>query len=93
MGEFISNHYGIILTITIFLIFALIGFIVDTTREKTDFLSKNENEFDEEALENLVVPEGKTINETLVNRKTINPETKQVELSDTEILNNNEEKI
>ena len=84
--EFVSLHYAWFLTITIILVFALIGYIVDSRREKSDLIRKNEYEVDEESISNLVIPEGKTLNDSVVNSKAINPETKQVELTDTSIL-------
>lgn len=84
--DFVSNNYAWFLTITIILLFALIGYIYDTRRNKNDLLKKTENELDEEALENLVAPEGKSLADAVVNSKNINPETKSVELVDETIL-------
>ncbi|MBE6157122.1 MAG: hypothetical protein E7161_05245 [Firmicutes bacterium] len=84
--DFIGNNYSWFLTITIILLFALIGYIFDTKRNKTDLLKKTENEIDEESLENLIIPEGKSLAETVNISKNINPETKRVELTDETIL-------
>lgn len=89
--EFVGNNYVWFLTLTILLIFALIGYIYDTKRDKEDLVKKSEDEINEEMLENLVVPEGKSLAESVNASKNINPETKAVELTDSTILNNNNE--
>ena len=43
--EFIGNNYAWFLTITIILLFALIGYIVDSKRNKNDLLKKTETTF------------------------------------------------
>ena len=92
--DFIGDNYAWFLTITIILLFALIGYIVDTKRNKNDLLKKTENEIDEINLENIKVQEGKSLNDVVGTSKNINPETRAVELTDTEILNdNNEENV
>lgn len=88
--EFVANNYVWFLTFTILLIFALIGYIYDTKRSSEDLVKKSEDEINEEMLENLVVPEGKSLADTVNASKNINPETRTVELTDSEILNNNE---
>lgn len=85
--EFISNNYSWFLTISIILLFALIGYIYDTKREKTDLLKKTENEIDEESIENIIITEEKSLNEAVSKSKNINSETKQVELTDESIIN------
>ncbi len=87
--DFIGNNYSWFLTITIILLFALIGYIYDSKRNKNDLLKKAENEIEEISLENIVVPEGKSLNEHVNKSKNINPETKNVELTDETILNDN----
>lgn len=87
--EFVADNYVWFLTITIILIFALVGYLVDTKRENTDMFKKSEQEFNEESLENLVVPEGKKLSESIQVAKNINPETRQVELNDATILKDN----
>lgn len=84
--DFVGNNYAWFLTITIILLFALIGYIVDTKKSKNSLFAKNENEIDEEAIENLIVPEGKSLAETVNVSKNINKETKNIELSDDSIL-------
>ena len=91
--EFISNHYAWFLTITILLLFSLIGYIYDSKRNKTDLFKKSENEIEEISLEYLEKSEGKSLNEVVGTSKNINPETSSLELTDNEILNNNEENI
>ena len=86
--EFVGDNYAWFLTITIILLFALIGYIVDSKRNKSDLLKKTENEIDEINLENIKVQEGKSLNSIVSKSKNINPETKSVELIDNEILNN-----
>lgn len=85
--NFIGDNYAWFLTITIILLFALIGYIVDTKRNKNDLLKKTENEIDEINLENINVQEGKSLNDMVSKSKNINPETQAVELTDGEILN------
>jgi len=87
--DFIGDNYAWFLTITIILLFALIGYIVDTKRNKNDLLKKTENEIEEINLENIKVQEGKSLNDVVGTSKNINPETRAVELTDTEILNDN----
>lgn len=89
--EFVGNNYSWFLTITIILLFALIGYIYDNKRNKSDLLKKSEKELDEESLENIIVPEEKSLSDMVSKSKNINPETKSVELNDSSILN--EEKI
>ena len=89
--DFISNNYSWFLTITIILLFALIGYIYDSKRNKNDLLKKRELEIDEESLENIMVPEGKSLAEAVSGSKNINPETKILELVDETILENNEQ--
>lgn len=88
--DFVGNNYSWFLTITIILLFALIGYIFDTKRNKSDLLKKTENEIDEESLENIVVPEGKSLADAVSSSKIINPETKSVELTDKTILEDNQ---
>ena len=84
--NFIGRNYSWFLTISIVLIFALIGYIYDNRKSKNDLLKKNEEENYEKVLENIVVPEGKGLAETVNVSKNINPETKRVELTDSSIL-------
>ena len=88
--EFIGNNYAWFLTITILLLFALIGYIYDTKRSKNDLLAKSEEEINEMDLENIMVPEGKSLSDMVTSSKNINPETKSVELTDAAILNTTE---
>lgn len=67
---FVSDNYIWFLLITIFLIFALIGYIYDNKRSKTDYINKNAELVQEEEIE---LPEGKSIND-LIN-STDNNET------------------
>ena len=84
--EFIGDNYAWFLTITIILLFALIGYIYDSKRNKNDLLKKTENEIEEISLENIKVQEGKSLGEVVSTSKNINPETKSVELTDSELL-------
>ena len=89
--EFIGNNYAWFLTISIILLFALIGYIVDTKRNKNDLIKKNENEIDENALQEIMEQnEGKSLSDMVSKSKNINPETKSVDLVDNTILNPNE---
>ena len=67
---FVSDNYIWFLLITIFLIFALIGYIYDNKRSKTDYINKNAKLVQEEEIE---LPEDKSIND-LIN-STDNNET------------------
>jgi len=84
--EFIGDNYSWFLTITIILLFALIGYIYDTKKEKNDLLKKTEMEIDEESIENIVITEEKSLSEAVIKSININPETKNVELTDETIL-------
>ncbi len=84
IGEFIGNNYAWFLTITILLLFALIGYIYDTKRSKKDLLKKQEEELDEESLENIMISEDKKLSDMVVNSKDINPETKEVNILEEE---------
>lgn len=72
---FVSDNYIWFLLITIFLIFALIGYIYDNKRSKTDYINKNDALVQEEEIE---LPEDKSIND-LIN---------STENNETEIDNN-----
>ena len=87
--EFVGNNYAWFLTVTIILLFALIGYIYDTKKTKNDLLKKSEEEMNEMDLENIMVPEGKSLSDMVTTSKNINPETKGVELTDASILNGN----
>ena len=78
--EFIANNYAWFLTITILLLFALIGYIYDTKKNDNDLLKKSEEELDEESLEKIKVPEDKSLSDMVSKSKNINPETKSVEV-------------
>lgn len=82
--EFIGSNYAWFLTITILLLFALIGYIYDTKKNKNDLLKKSEEELDEESLENIMVTEDKKLSDMVVNTKDINPETKEVNILEKE---------
>ena len=90
IAEFAGNHYILFMTITILLIFALIGYIVDTKRSKSDLVQKSEDELNEEMLDNLILPDGKSLAETVNVSKNVDPETKTVILNDPNILGENE---
>ncbi len=70
---FISDNYVWFLLITIFLIFALIGYLYDTKKSKTDYIKKNEN-LVKEVEEEIELPEGKSINELVNNTSNIENE-------------------
>jgi hypothetical protein len=88
--KFIGNYYVWILTFTIILLFALFGYIYDSRRSENDLMKKQEDELDEEALANLNITENKGLGDSLNISKNINPETKEVQLTDESILNSNE---
>ena len=53
LAEFVGNNYAWFLTITIILLFALIGYIYDSKKNKEDLIKKAEQAIDEESLDNL----------------------------------------
>lgn len=87
--EFIGNNYSWFLTVTIILLFALIGYIYDSKKEKNDLFTKNEKELAEESLENLIIPDDKMLSEVVNKSKNINAETKSIELVDDSLLSDN----
>ena len=89
--EFIGNNYAWFLTITILLLFALIGYIYDSKKNKSDLIKKTEDEIDEESLEKLEIPEDKSLSDMISKSKNINPETMSVELTDKSILEDDAE--
>ncbi len=89
--EFIGNNYAWFLTVSIILLFALIGYITDSRRSKNDLMKKSEDEIDEDALANLVVPEGKSLGDMVSKSKNFNRETQSVELDDKSILGTDKE--
>ena len=91
--EFVGNNYVWFLTITIILLFALIGYIYDSKRNKSDLLKRSEEELNEESIEKIMVPEGKSLSDLISKSKNINPETKTVELTDKEILEDVEKNV
>ena len=90
--EFIGNNYAWFLTITILLLFALIGYIYDSKKNKSDLIKKTEDEIDEESLEKLKIPEDKSLSDMISKSKNINPETMNVELVDKSILEDDAKK-
>ncbi len=92
--EFVGNNYAWFLTISIILLFALIGYIVDSKRSKNDLLKKTETEIDENAIQEIMnntENEGKSLSDMVSKSKNINPETKGVDLVDENILNKKDE--
>lgn len=61
---FIGSHYGWFLTISILLLFALIGYIVDDKREKAG-LKKKDNDIDDEYIKHLTVSNDVKLDEQL----------------------------
>ncbi len=93
MIEFVGNNYAWFLTISIILLFALIGYIVDTKRTKNDIFKKNEDEMNESILNDIMSDNNntnKSLSDMVSKSKNINAETKSVELVDETILNNQE---
>lgn len=90
LTEFVVNNYVLFLTITIILIFALIGYIYDSKKEKEDKVKKNEDEINEQMLENLVVPEGKSLADTVMASKN-NEQVPDNTVSQDATIQNNEQ--
>ncbi len=91
--EFISNNYAWFLTFTIILLFALIGYIYDNKKNKHDLVKKSEDELEEEVLKNISASDDKTLQDMVAKSKNINPETKEVELTDTDAIRSDENKV
>lgn len=93
--EFIGNNYAWFLTVTIILLFALIGYIYDSKRNKSDLMKKQEEELDASSYESIMTDVetldsgDKSLSDMVSKSKNINPETKVVELNDNSILNEN----
>ena len=88
--EFVGNNYAWFLTISIILLFALVGYIVDTKRTQKDLTKKAEDELDENVIEELKensMNDNKSLSDMVTKSKNINAETKAVELVDETILN------
>ncbi len=86
--EFIGNNYVWFLTISILLLFALIGYIYDSKKNKNDLIKKSESELAVESLEKIAAENNKSLSDMVSKSKNINPETKSVELTDKSILEN-----
>ena len=83
--SFVSDNYVWFLVISIFLIFALIGYIVDSRRDES-LLNRRKNEpTDIETIE-IDIPEDKSINDA------INNNSMAIEMEDNSVLNNEEPK-
>lgn len=82
---FVANNYVWFMVISIFLIFALIGYIYDIKREKNDNFSKVNTSADI-SQENIIIPENKSINDMLSANKM---EELKEEKETSEIINNN----
>ena len=86
--EFIGNNYAWFLTISILLLFALIGYIYDNKKNKNDLIKKSESEIAVESLEKIAAENNKSLSDMVSKSKNINPETMSVELTDKSILEN-----
>ena len=86
LTEFIGRNYGWFLTITIILLFALIGYIYDSKRGKDSI--GGSDEIDEDYINHLSVSEDKKIGEN-INQGTINTEQQNVEPQVVENTNEN----
>lgn len=79
---FVGENYVWFLVITILLLFALIGYVYDSKKTTNDLFAKEERKIEEEQLENIVVPEGKSLSDMVTVSKNINAETHSVNVDD-----------
>ena len=86
--EFVGNNYVWFLTVSILLLFALIGYIYDNKKNKNDLIKKSESELAVESLEKMAATNNKSLSDMVSKSKNINPETMSVELTDKSILEN-----
>lgn len=86
--EFVGNNYVWFLTVSILLLFALIGYIYDSKKNKNDLIKKSESELAVESLEKMAATNNKSLSDMVSKSKNINPETMSVELTDKSILEN-----
>lgn len=84
--EFVGNNYVWFLTVSILLLFALIGYIYDSKKNKNDLIKKSESELEVESLEKMAAANNKSLSDMVSKSKNINPETMSVELTDKSIL-------
>ena len=87
--DFLAANSTLFLLITIILVFALIGFIVEGRRSKSDLFKKTENELDEISIQNIQMQENKSFKDVVSSSKNINKDTRSVELTDVELLDKN----
>lgn len=81
--NFVSDNYVWFLVISIFLIFALIGYIVDSRRDESLLNRRKKEPSDIETIE-IDIPEDKSINDA------INSNSMAIEMEDNSALNNEE---
>lgn len=79
--SFVSDNYVWFLVISIFLIFALIGYIVDSRRDESLLNRRKKEPTDIETIE-IDIPEDKSINDA------INSNSMAIEMEDNSALNN-----
>ena len=84
--EFVGNNYVWFLTVSILLLFALIGYIYDSKKNKNDLIKKSESELAVESLGKIAAENNKSLSDMISKSKNINPETMSVELTDKSIL-------
>ena len=84
--EFATNNYGWILTITILLVFGLVGYFVDSKKARDNLAKKKEEEIDADYLKNLLLNDETKQDVNIMGKKI---ETVQnVENPNTENINN-----
>jgi len=87
--DFLAANSTLFLLITVILVFALIGYIVEGRRSKSDLFKKTENELDEISIQNIQMQENKSFKDVVSSSKNINKDTRSVELTDVELLDKN----
>ena len=81
--NFVSDNYVWFLVISIFLIFALIGYIVDSRRDES-LLNRRKKEPSDIVTMEIDIPEDKSINDTITNNSMA------IEMEDNSELSNEE---
>ena len=81
--NFVSDNYVWFLVISIFLIFALVGYIGDSRRDESLLNRRKKEPSDIETME-IDIPEDKSINDT------INNNSMAIEMEDNSVLSNEE---
>ena len=69
--EFVGNNYVWFLTVSILLLFALIGYIYDSKKNKNDLIKKSESELAVESLEKMAATNNKSLSDMVSKSKIL----------------------